>query len=124
MRGVENLFSMRQRGLKPSAVWVEMMPMQGWTRQYTQQADRWVDIHLEPNDIRTIERADLRCLVGLHVLVNGPNDETTEKVGKACFDAGAKVVEAFRFDVSNPWHIEITQGTRYSAEGVKTVWHK
>lgn len=124
MRGVDNLISMRKRGLKPSAVWIEMMPMQNWAKQYTLNPDRWVDIHLEPSDVPSIGRADLRCLVGLHVLVNGPDDDTTEKVGQACFAAGAKVVEAFRFDVSNPYRIEITKGTRYSADGVKTVWPK
>jgi hypothetical protein len=124
MRGIENLVSMRSKGLKPSVVWVEMLPMQQWAKQLTQQTSRQVDIHIDPSDIPAIDRTDLRCLVGLQVYVNGPDDDTTEKVGQACFNAGASLVEAFRYDIRNPYRIEITRGTRYSPEGVKTVWPK
>lgn len=125
MRGVENIIRMRKAGAKPSVVWVEMLPMQQWARCLTEKADRHVDIHLAPNDITAIDLADLRCLSGIsHVLVNGPNDETTERVARACFKAGAKVVEAFWFDISNPFRIAITKGLRISAEGEKVVWQQ
>ena len=122
MRGVENLVNMRKSGLKPSAVWVEMLPMQKWTRQYTEQADRWVDIHLSSKDIAAIELADLRCLIGLTAIVCGPADDSTEKVARACFAAGAKVVQAVFHDISNPYNIKTVKGLRISAEGEKNVW--
>lgn len=125
MRGIENIIRMRKAGAKPSVVWIEMMPMQQWAKKLTEKSARHVDIHLAPNDVSAIELADLRCLSGInHVLVNGPNDETTEKVARACFKAGAKVVEAFWFDVTNPYRIEITKGLRLSEEGEKVVWQK
>lgn len=123
MRGVDNIVRMRLAGSVPSVVWVEMLPMQQWTRMLTDRSGRHVDIHLGPKDASAIELRDLRCLTGVpHVLVNGPDDESTERVAKACFDAGAKVVEAFRYDLTNPHRVEITQATRFAAEGVKTVW--
>jgi hypothetical protein len=122
MRGVDNLIAMRLRGMKPCAVWVELLPMKQWVRKFTQRPDRHVGIHLEPSDITGIELADLRCLKGLHVMVNGPQDDTTERVARACFKAGAKVVEAFWFDITNPERIHITKGLRLSEEGEKTVW--
>lgn len=125
MRGIENIIRMRKAGVKPSVVWIEMMPMQQWAKKLTEKSGRHVDIHLAPNDVSAIELADLRCLSGInHVLVNGPNDETTEKVARACFKAGAKVVEAFWFDISNPFRIAITKGLRLSEEGEKVVWQK
>jgi hypothetical protein len=125
MRGVQNIIMMRKAGRKPSVVWVEMLPMQKWTRYLTETADRHVDIHMDEKDSMTVDLADLRCLSGIGmVYVNGPDNDLTEKVARACFRAGAKVVEAFWFDVSNPHRIEITKGLRLSEEGEKVVWQK
>lgn len=124
MIGIDNIIDMRQRGLKPTVVRVEMLPMKRWARAFATYPGRNVDIHLDERDVPSIHRADLRCLVGLHVMVNGPDDDSTERVAAACFKAGASVVEAFRFDLTNPDRIAITKGVRYSPEGVKTVWQK
>lgn len=125
MRGIENIIRMRKAGAKPSVVWVEMMPMQKWTRYLTETADRHVDIHMDEKDALAVDLADLRCLAGVgRVLVNGPDSDLTEKMARACFKAGAKVVEAFWFDVTNPYRIEITKGLRLSEEGEKVVWQK
>ena len=122
MRGVENIVKMRRAGLKPSVVWVEMLPMQQWARVLTDRADRHVDIHLTPRDIASIGLADLRCLNGIaHVLVNGPADATTEKVARACQRAGAKVVEAFFFDTSKPYALEIVKGLRLTENEEREV---
>lgn len=122
MRGVENIVKMRRAGLKPSVVWVEMLPMQQWARVLTDRADRHVDIHLTPRDIASIDLADLRCLNGIaHVLVNGPADATTEKVARACLRAGAKVVEAFFFDTSKPYALEIVKGLRLTQNEEREV---
>ena len=125
MRGVENIIRMRKAGRKPSIVWVEMLPMQAWTRQLTDKAGRFVDIHLGARDVASIELADLRCLSGIeHVLINGPENESTDRVARACFRAGAKVVEAFWINTSNPHRIDVSKGLRISAEGEKVVWPK
>lgn len=117
MRGVENIIRMRLAGAKPLVVWVEMMPMQQWTRVLTEQANKHVDIHLTAQDIAAIDTADLRCLHGVaHVLVNGPFDASTERVARACHRAGAKVVEAFFFDASKPYKDQIVKGLRLSSE--------
>jgi hypothetical protein len=122
MRGHENLIRMRLNGLKPSIVWVELLPMNDWVRQFTDRPGRFVDIHMDPQDTASIERADLRCVVGCHVLVNGPNDDTTERVASACKRAGANVVEAFFFDLSKPTPKSIVKAMHFSAQGVRTVW--
>lgn len=125
MRGVENIIRMRKAGMKPSVVWVEMLPMQQWARKLTEKIDKHVDIHLAAREAASIDLADLRCLAGINkVMVNGPNNEATDKVARACFRAGAKVVEAFWFDLSNPYRIEITKGLRISADGEKVVWQQ
>jgi len=122
MRGRENIIRMRLNGLKPSIVWVEMLPMNDWVRQFTDRPGRFVDIHMDPQDAASIERADMRCVVGCHVLVNGLNDAATERVAAACKKAGANVVEAFFFDLDKPLPKQIVKAMHFSAEGVKTVW--
>lgn len=124
MRGVENLVNMRKRGTKPAMVWVELLPMQQWARQLTEKAGRWVDIHLDPKDAASVDLIDLRGLVGLQVTVNGLNDSTTERVARACFKAGASVVQAMFYDISNPYRIEVIKALRLSAEGEKVVWQQ
>jgi len=124
MRGVENLVNMRKRGTKPAMVWVELLPMQQWARQLTEKAGRWVDIHLDPKDAASVDLIDLRGLVGLQVTVNGLNDSTTERVARACFKAGACVVQAMFYDISNPYRIEVIKALRLSAEGEKVVWQQ
>lgn len=122
MRGVENIVRMRRNGMKPSVVWVEMMPTQQWTRVLTDRAARHVDIHLTPRDIASIELADLRCLNGVaHVLVNGPADASTERVARFCSKAGAKVVEAFFFDLTKPYADQIVKGLRLTQTDEREV---
>lgn len=121
MRGTENIMRMRMRGIAPAVVWVEMLPMQQWARQLTEKQARHVDIHLNPSDIVSIERADLRCLIGLSVMVNGPDTSATERVARACLKAGASVVQAFFFDLTNPHVPEIARAMRLEGEEVKTV---
>lgn len=123
MRGIENIIQMRLSGHKPSVVSIEMLPMKKWTRVLTQKANKYVDIHLDKKDVASIDLADLRCLSGIKLVrVNGPDNETTEKVARACFKAGAKVVNALRFDISNPLNPKITKGLRIVAEGETVVW--
>lgn len=123
MRGLENIISMRLAGKVPTVVWVEMFPMQEWTKQLTKTPDTHVDVHVAPEDVPSIESRDLRCLVGLQtVLVNGPDDDSTDRVAAACFKAGPQCVESVRFDISNPYRPQITRVTRYTQDGVKQTW--
>lgn len=121
MRGASNIVRMRQQGYKPSLVFVEMLPMQQWARQLTEKRARHVDIHLRPAEIAGIETADLRCLRGLNVMVNGPDDSTTERVARACQRAGARTVQAFFFDLSKPEPHWITRALRLAEEGETAV---
>ena len=123
MRGIENIVRMRCAGRKPSVVWVEMLPMQQWARKLTEKVSKHVDIHMGEREAAAIDLADLRCLAGVNkVMVNGPDSDATEKVARACFRAGAKVVEAFWFNTSNPHRIEITKALRLAEDGEKVVW--
>lgn len=122
MQGIDSIIRMRMAGAKPTFVWVEMMPLQPWCKRLTERPGRHADIHLTPADVASIERQDLRAIVDTHVLVHGPNDDSTDRVARACFNAGAAKVEAFFFDASRPYAERIVKATRYAPEGVKTVW--
>ena len=124
MLGTENIIRMRLNGRKPSVVWIEMLPMQDACRQFTERPGRNVDIHIDRSDISSIDRADLRCVVDTHVIVNGPDTSETERVAQACFNSGARVVEAFFFNLRMPTNPEIVKAMRFSPDGVKTVWPK
>lgn len=124
MRGMDNLIKMRRAGHKPCMVWLELMPMQKWTHHFTSKPGASVDLHLEQSDIVSIQTADLRALVGLTVSVNGADCPETEKVARACFAAGAKVVHAIFYDLTNPYRVKVVKATRISAEGEKTVWQQ
>lgn len=124
MRGMENLIKMRMSKIKPAIVWVEMLPMQQWAHQYTSKPGASVDIHLDDANINRIELEDLRAFVGLSLVVNGPNTDETERVARACFKAGASVVQAMFYDLSNLHRVKVVKGLRISAEGEKTVWQQ
>jgi hypothetical protein len=124
MRGMDNLRKMRISGMKPCMVWVELMPMQKWTHQYTSSPGASVDIHMDDADIARIGSADLRPLIGLTVLVNGEDNDKTERVARECFKAGANVVQAVFYDLSNPYKVKVVKGLRISKEGEKTVWQQ
>lgn len=123
MRGNDYLIAMRQQGYKPRAVWVEMLPMNAFAKSLIRPGVcNDMDIHLDTRDIETVTRLDLRCLMGLNVYVNGPNDETTQSVADACLKAGAAKVIASFFDLSlrePQWLVKMTTTT---PEGVGTTW--
>lgn len=121
MRGTENIVRMRVAGRKPTMVNVILFPTQAWARQLTDKASKFVDIHIDEKDIPAIELADLRCLHGVNVSVQGPNSDATERVAKACFNAGASTVQALFFVVRGE-EPHIIKGMRFSDSGVVTVW--
>lgn len=122
MRGVQNIVRMRSSGMKPSVVWVELEPVQQWAKQLTEQASRHVDIQPTPAEIASIDLQDLRCLKGIaHVFVHGPVGASTERVGRACQKAGAKVVEVFFFDRTKPYAEQVTKAMRLTQEEERVV---
>lgn len=123
MRGNEHLIAMRNKGYKPRAVWVECLPMNSFAKSLLgPHIKNDMDIHLDRKDIEMIGRLDLRCLTGLNVYVNGPNDETTQSVADACLRAGAVRVIASFFDVSRRERDWLVKMTTTTTEGVKTTW--
>lgn len=123
MRGSEHLIAMRSAGYKPRSVWVEMLPMNSFAKSLIRPAIKNdIDIHLELRDIETVSRLDLRCLMGLSVYVNGPNDETTQAVADACLKAGAIKVIASFFDLSKRERDWLVKMTTTTSEGVRTTW--
>lgn len=123
MRGQEHVIAMRERGFKPRSVWVECLPMNAFAKSLIRPGIRnEMDIHLEPRDIETANRLDLRCLMGLNVYVNGPNDDSTQKVADACLKAGASKVIASFFDLSKRERDWLVKMTTTTTEGVKTTW--
>lgn len=123
MLGHEYLINMRKRGYKPRSVWVEMLPMNSFAKSLIRPAIKNdIDIHLELRDIETVNRLDLRCLMGLIVYVNGPNDETTQAVADACLKAGATKVIASFFDLSRRERDWLVKMSTTTPEGVRTTW--
>lgn len=123
MVGNQTIINMRKRGVKPSIVWIELLPMQSWVRQFAGKESGSATVIVEGKEQINPETLDLRFLSGIsNVIVNGPDSDITEKVGELCSKAGAVVVQAFRYDVSKPYQIDVTRGTRFSQDGVKVVW--
>ena len=125
MVGQQNIIEMRMRGIKPSVVWVELLPMMAYVKRYTQTPSGSVTVIMDDKDLINPDVLDLRFLNGIqNVYVNGPDGDITEKIGEMCHQAGAGVVQAFRYDISNPHQIDVVRGTRYSKDGVKSVWQQ
>lgn len=124
MRGLNELIAMRKRGLKPSMVYVEMLPMNDFAKKLARRPGRYADIHMGQPDVKNVTTLDLRALLGLSVMVNGPDDASTEKVARACLNAGAATVQAFFFDLTRPEIDWITRAMRFTSEEVRVVWPK
>lgn len=92
MRGHEAIEAIRRRGVKPGLVFVQigsdrLRAWSDWPR-YTSQA------HVEVPDSDDIDLLDLRCIVGLFVLVAGLDETRVERFFRACCKADAKRVIA------------------------------
>jgi len=123
MRGNEHLIAMRNKGYKPRSVWVECLPMNSFAKSLlSPHIKNDMDIHLDARDIVAASRLDLRCLMGLNVYVNGPNDETTQAVADACVKAGAVKVIASFFDLSRRERDWLVKMSTTTPEGVRTTW--
>ncbi len=96
MKGHETLIDMRRRGRIPAeGVHVDLSRFEPWFDTLAEQLPGHVTVWISPDD--RIDRLDLRCFVGLHVLVCA-TDETLDRaitVAKQIAEHRAKSVQAF-----------------------------
>lgn len=101
MRGHEQLIATRRGGLQPVSVQIALtdLPLPKWC-SVNPGAHAW--LHIGSGD--TIERLDLRCLVGMLVVIDGHDEQRVESVHSAAISHGARrvvstVTEPKFFDV-------------------------
>ncbi|MBA3589698.1 hypothetical protein [Methylibium sp.] len=119
MRGHEQLLAMRKNGYAPSVVFIE-------TNDALWQADKdWPEmtptmakLRVEAKD--SLASLDLRCVVGLKVMVDGHEQARVDAVATACQTAKAKrvITTVTTFGDGNPEVIRMTD-----TDGVLT-WPK
>jgi len=92
MRGHEALVAMRRRGVRPVMADIsDGMDGLGCWRDW-QDWTGTAQIEVQPGD--SISRLDLRCLVGLFVIVSGTDESRVKRLHDACVEAGASAVMA------------------------------
>jgi hypothetical protein len=89
MRGHRELIDMRRHGKAPAVVYADCDP---YGKAMSESA---VALWIEPTD--NLQRLDLRCVVGLHVIVNGCDPVRVEEAAQAMRRANAARVQAFTF---------------------------
>ncbi len=93
MKGHEALIAMRRAGWKPAMVTLDLWPCpQEFWRDWSTQSPPFAHILIEPTD--SIERLDLRFVVGLMVTVQGDDERRVGLVAKAAVAADARHVIA------------------------------
>lgn len=88
MRGHEQLIALRRAGKAPGLVFVHIGrdPMRTWCDWASWSAHA----HLEVDPTESIATLDLRCLVGLTVMVSGLDEHRVLALHEACVAASAK----------------------------------
>lgn len=104
MRGAAALVSMRMRGVAPSMVFLDAWCPLGWLGAIATAYDTWhIDhphrAHLMLDRADVPARVDLRCIVGLAVMINEDNAAAARAMRDACVAAGARRVIASACDV-------------------------
>ena len=91
MRGHEQLIALRRRGKKPAAahVWCGKDGT-GWSLDWFDCGSvvAWIEV----NDDESLAGLDLRCLVGLAVVVQGDIERRVRGVCRMALEAGARSV--------------------------------
>lgn len=101
MRGQEHLIAMRRGHRVPAeGVGIEVTPDRGmWPRSQEEADGSRVRLTVDPGE--SVDRLDLRCVVGLEVVVFAYSCEPCERAVRAlcaaCVAAGAKVVIGLQF---------------------------
>lgn len=92
MRGQEALIAMRRQGIRPVAADIsDGMDSLGCWRDW-QHWTGTAHIDVQPED--RINRLDLRCVIGLFVVIAGRDSGRVQKLHDRCVEAGARGVMA------------------------------
>jgi hypothetical protein len=113
MRGHDQLLSLRRRGLKPGLVMIDMEP-DPW-RDWADWHEWTVIPQIEVSPSDSIRLLDLRCLVGLRVMLSGFDGGRVWAMFDACKAAGASRVLGFHQALENGGHKVRTIEARDSA---------
>lgn len=118
MRGQAQLETLRRRGYAPEMVHIATTPIaRHFADNWPLYSPRFAQLQAEGNP----RRADLRCVVGLWVQIDGEDRETVKAWADAAKDAGARRVVTSLADFSAPeeWKHSIVEMT--DTDGV-IVW--
>ena len=118
MRGQAQLEAMRRSGFVP--VWVNIATTQierHFVDQWAWYSPRFAQLQAQGNP----SRADLRCLVGLWVQIDGEDRETVRAWADAAKAAGARRVMTSLADLSSPVESKHSIVEMTDTEGV-CVW--
>jgi hypothetical protein len=121
MLGHEPLIAMRRRGGVPSLVCIETQACldRRLAREWPVIDPSCARVLIDPSD--AVTRLDLRCLVGMSVVVDGDRGERVKAVVDACIAAGAKRVVG-HVCVADPTRETFDLIEVFDTEGVLT-WH-
>lgn len=94
MKGHDALIAMRRRGTTPAVVFLDTEPcfVRAWA-DWQQHTPAAASVWVEPGE--SMQRIDLRCVVGLPVVVTGMNAERVRAVADAAAKAKAKAVTGY-----------------------------
>jgi hypothetical protein len=97
MRGHEPLIALRRSGKRPSMVFIDAFEdsSDSW-RDWPKNDPAHAQLEVLPDD--SIPGLDLRCVVGLPVMVTGHSKARVDAIRDACIEAGAKRVVAACID--------------------------
>lgn len=90
MRGAEELRAIRRRGHRPRAVFVDVGGDDFWSRRWPLECPDRAHIHIASHDL--LSSLDLRCVVGLPVMVQGNPHDRVRAIGAECLACGARHV--------------------------------
>lgn len=92
MRGADELIAMRRAGYVPSGgvlVYAHAGPMPPWTNTGLDPAET-AEIEISADE--RVDRLDLRCVIGLRVVVTGDDEARVREIAKAVAAAAAQGV--------------------------------
>lgn len=101
MRGHEPIIAMRKKGIRPSIIFIDDTPkLSVLSREWHNPGERYGEVW-EPDfpavdvlDTETVERLDLRFVMGCVVSISSGTERRAKRLLAACQRAGAKVVAA------------------------------
>ena len=99
MRGHQALEAMRMRGLCPTSAWLRLGtdPLKTW-RDWPQLVPPLASIEIADREALSSLPPQLRCFVGMVVVIEGEDPDRTLTVAQMVLDAGAKRVFAMFTD--------------------------